>query len=126
MDRSVSIFDHDEHVAKVAAKNGFTGSLAGNQSCAVCHRADEPRGRETAKACVECHAEDMRMPKDGGALRDVVPGYAEALHGSCVRCHEERAKEAGIEAVAFDRGGFKYHGRVKALADAARESGLNF
>ena len=38
----------------------------------------------------------------------------------------ERAREAGIESVAFDRGGYKYHGRVKALADAARESGLNF
>jgi large subunit ribosomal protein L18 len=36
----------------------------------------------------------------------------------------ERAKAAGIEQVAFDRSGFKYHGRVKALADAARESGL--
>lgn len=38
----------------------------------------------------------------------------------------ERAKAAGIEAVAFDRSGYKYHGRIKALADAARASGLNF
>jgi large subunit ribosomal protein L18 len=38
----------------------------------------------------------------------------------------EKAKAAGVESVKFDRGGFLYHGRIKSLADAARESGLKF
>ena len=38
----------------------------------------------------------------------------------------ERARKAGVSEVVFDRGGFKYHGRIKALADGAREGGLSF
>lgn len=38
----------------------------------------------------------------------------------------KRAQEVGVKQVVFDRGGFKYHGRIKALADAAREAGLKF
>lgn len=48
---------------------------------------------------------------------------AAALVGKVIA---ERAKAAGIEKVAFDRSGYRYHGRIKALADAAREAGLQF
>ncbi len=59
------------------------------------------------------------------SLRAVKTGNADAAKavGNLVA---ERAKAAGITQVAFDRSGFKYHGRVKALADAAREAGLEF
>lgn len=60
-----------------------------------------------------------------GSLRSGKTGNAEAA-ASVGKLIAERAKAAGIEKVAFDRSGFKYHGRVKALADAARESGLSF
>jgi len=56
------------------------------------------------------------VEKTGGAAAAAVVGKMVA----------ERARAAGISRVAFDRSGFKYHGRVKALADAARESGLEF
>ena len=53
------------------------------------------------------------------------PGNVEAaaLVGKIIA---EKARAAGVESVAFDRSGFKYHGRVKALADSARENGLKF
>jgi large subunit ribosomal protein L18 len=53
-----------------------------------------------------------------GATRDAAAAVGKAV--------AERAKKAGVTQVVFDRGGFLFHGRVKALADAAREGGLEF
>lgn len=58
-------------------------------------------------------------------LRAGVTGNVDAA-GKVGQLIAERAKAAGVSAVAFDRSGYKYHGRVKALADAAREGGLEF
>jgi large subunit ribosomal protein L18 len=61
------------------------------------------------------------------AVRDGLKGNKNIDAASQVgRTIAERARAAGIEAVAFDRSGYRYHGRVKALADAAREGGLRF
>ena len=59
------------------------------------------------------------------SLRDGTTGNSDAAAkvGSMIA---DRAKAAGVTAVAFDRSGYKYHGRVKALAEAAREGGLEF
>ncbi len=64
------------------------------------------------------------MEKDlRGALKTGADTTAAAAVGKLVA---ERSLKAGIDTVVFDRGGFLYHGRVKALADAAREVGLKF
>jgi large subunit ribosomal protein L18 len=58
-----------------------------------------------------------------GALKATKNKEAAAAVGKAIA---EKAKAAGVTAIAFDRSGFKYHGRIKALADAAREAGLQF
>lgn len=67
--------------------------------------------------CAASSAEKSKGGKDGGNLTGA------KLVGQLLA---ERAKEKGIKLVVFDRGGFLYHGRIKALADAAREAGLEF
>jgi len=60
------------------------------------------------------------------ALEDLKTGATVAAAKAVGKLIAERAREKGIKDVVFDRGSYLYHGRVKALADAAREAGLNF
>ncbi|MCH8099612.1 MAG: 50S ribosomal protein L18 [Proteobacteria bacterium] len=68
-------------------------------------------------AASSLEAEVRKGIKNGGNVE------AAAIVGARIA---EKAKAAGVDTVAFDRSGFRYHGRVKALADAAREAGLKF
>ena len=76
-----------------------------------------PDGGKVVVSASTVEAEVRKGVKNGGNVE------AAAIVGARIA---EKAKAAGIEAVAFDRSGFRYHGRVKALADAAREAGLKF
>ena len=74
-------------------------------------------GNQVLAAASTLEVEVRKGVKSGGNVE------AAAIVGARIA---EKAKAAGIDTVAFDRSGFRYHGRVKALADAAREAGLKF
>jgi len=76
---------------------------------------DDDAGKTIAAASTR--SEELRGEKSGGNV-----GAAKKL-GALIA---EKAKARGVSRVAFDRGGYKFHGRVKALAEAAREAGLSF
>ncbi|MBT5891466.1 MAG: 50S ribosomal protein L18 [Chromatiales bacterium] len=72
----------------------------------------------TVVAAVSTLQEDVRKSLKGTGNVDAAIAVGKAI--------ADKAKSVGVESVAFDRSGFRYHGRIKALADAAREQGLNF
>lgn len=76
---------------------------------------DDAEGRTLASA--SSAEKDLRGQVDGGNV-DGAKAVGKLL--------AERAKQKGVERVRFDRGGFRYHGRIKGLADGAREGGLEF
>ena len=75
---------------------------------------DDSAGHTLVSAC-DLEAE-LQGARNGKKKTEVAELVGQVIAG--------RAKEKGIEAVVFDRGGFKYHGRIKALAEAARKAGL--
>jgi large subunit ribosomal protein L18 len=77
---------------------------------------DDARGHTVAAASTL--EKDMKGKLKTGADRAAASAVGKLL--------AERAGKAGVKAVVFDRGGYKYHGRIKALADGAREGGLSF
>ena len=76
-----------------------------------------PGGGKVLASASTLESDVRKGVKNGGNVE------AAAIIGARIA---EKAKVAGIDTVAFDRSGFRYHGRVKALADAAREAGLKF
>ena len=79
--------------------------------------SDDERGHTLVSAC-SLHSEVKERLSEAQGKKGVAKVVGQVL--------AERAKAKGIEQVAFDRNGYKYHGRVKALADGAREGGLKF
>jgi large subunit ribosomal protein L18 len=75
-------------------------------------------GRGTTLAAASSVEKDMRKKLKSGGTKEAAAEIGKLI--------AERAKKAGVTEVVFDRGGYAYHGRVQALAEAAREGGLSF
>ena len=114
----LSIFDRRRRRVRSALKARASGkprlSVHRSGRHIYAQLIDDAAGKTIASAS----SLDKDLRKDGGATRDKAASVGKAL--------AERAKKAGVSRVVFDRGGFLFHGRVKALADAAREGGLEF
>jgi large subunit ribosomal protein L18 len=103
-------------IRKKVAGSGVRPRLAvfRSQTHIYAQLIDDEQGRTLCSA--------SSLDKDAGLKKGGNVAAAKAV-GSLIA---SRAKEKGVTTVVFDRGGFQYHGRVKALADAAREGGLKF
>ena len=114
----LSLFDRRRRRVRTALKARASGkprlSVHRSGKHIYAQLIDDAAGKTIASAS----SLDKDLKKAGGATRDAATSVGTAL--------AERAKKAGVSAVVFDRGGFLFHGRVKALADAARAGGLEF
>jgi large subunit ribosomal protein L18 len=94
-----------------------TRLTVGRSNCHIYAQIIAPTGDKVLASASTLEADVRKELKNGGNKA------AAAVVGKRIA---EKAKALGIETVAFDRAGFRFHGRVKALADAAREGGLKF
>ena len=99
------------------AEQRATRLVVGRSNCHIYAQIIAPTGDKVLASASTLEAEVRRDVKNGGNKA------AAAVVGKRIA---ERAKSLGIESVAFDRSGYRYHGRVQALADAARQHGLKF
>jgi large subunit ribosomal protein L18 len=99
------------------AEQRATRLTVGRSNCHIYAQIIAPTGDKVLASASTLEADVRKDLKNGGNKA------AAATIGKRIA---ERAKALGIEAVAFDRAGYRFHGRVKALADAAREGGLKF
>ena len=91
--------------------------------CATDARQAQPTSAmSTATPSTTASASPAPRPSRSGHPQNRMNAAAKAV-GTAVA---ERARKAGVDAVVFDRNGFRYHGRIKAVADGAREGGLKF
>ena len=99
------------------AEQRATRLVVGRSNCHIYAQIIAPTGDKVLASASTLEADVRKDVKNGGNTA------AATLIGKRIA---ERAKALGIETVAFDRAGFRFHGRVKALAEAAREGGLKF
>ena len=99
------------------AEQRATRLVVGRSNCHIYAQIIAPTGDRVLVSASTLEADVRKDVKNGGNRA------AAALVGKRIA---DRAKAIGVEAVAFDRSGYRYHGRVQALADAAREAGLKF
>jgi len=118
MGKSLSLFERRRRRVRSAlrARGGMRPRLSVHRSGRHIYAQviDDEAGRTVASASTL----EKDMKGKTGATTDAAATVGKAV--------AERAKAAGVTQVVFDRGGFLFHGRVKALADAAREGGLEF
>src|SRR5512132_3816939 len=117
MDKNVARVPRARKTRVRIAVQRATRLVVSRSNCHIYAQIVAPTGNKVLASASTLEADVRKDVKNGGNKA------AAAVVGKRIA---ERAKAAGIDAVAFDRSGYRYHGRVQALADAARESGLKF